>query len=149
MLATMKLTDLDVDDLSGYLCETQHFDQEVVVGTTYRCGLSSGVLVCKEADFEKTYRYPVSYTHLTINEYAPGLLDSEIGNIGNRILDMRLCDLAEKGSANVDRMLDMLTQLCVCLLYTSMYTNRGENHLGQLLMKLRLELQCETERDMQ
>lgn len=60
MLATMKLTDLDVDDLSVYLCETQHFDQEVVVGTTYRCGLSSGVLVCKEADFEKTYRYQIA-----------------------------------------------------------------------------------------
>ena len=30
-----------------------------------------------------------------------------------------------------------------------MYTKRGVNHLGQLLMKLRLELQCETERDMQ
>lgn len=56
----------------------------------------------------------------TINEYAPGLLDREIGNIGNRILDMRLCDLAEKGSANVDRMLDILTQLCVAFCHEHM-----------------------------
>ncbi len=30
-----------------------------------------------------------------------------------------------------------------------MYTNQGENHLGQLLMKLRSELQCERECDIQ
>lgn len=49
----------------------------------------------------------------TINEYAPSLLDREIGNMENRILDMRLCDLTEKSSVSVERMLDMLTQLCV------------------------------------
>lgn len=60
ILAAMELTDVDVEDLSVYLCKTQHFDHGVVVGTTYRCGLSNGILVCKKADFEKTYRYQIA-----------------------------------------------------------------------------------------
>ena len=60
MLATMDLTDVDVEELSVYLCTTKELDHEVVVGTTYRCGLNSGILVCKKADFEKNYRYQIA-----------------------------------------------------------------------------------------
>ena len=49
-----------MEDLSVYLCTTQELDHEVVVGTTYRCGLNGGVLVCKKASFEKTYRYQIA-----------------------------------------------------------------------------------------
>ncbi len=60
MLAAMELTDVDVENLSVYLCETQEYDHEVVVGTTYRCGLNRGILVCKKAELEKTYRYQIA-----------------------------------------------------------------------------------------
>ena len=60
MLATMDLTDVDVEELSVYLCTTKELDHEVVVGTTYRCGLNSGISVCKKADFEKNYRYQIA-----------------------------------------------------------------------------------------
>lgn len=60
MLAAMELTDVDVENLSVYLCTTQEFDHNVVVGTTYRCGLGSGILVCKKADCKKTYRYQIA-----------------------------------------------------------------------------------------
>lgn len=60
MLAAMDLTDVDVEDLSVYLCKTQDIDHGVVVDTTYRCGLNDGILVCKKAAFEKTYRYQIA-----------------------------------------------------------------------------------------
>ena len=51
----------------------------------------------------------------TIGEYAPSLLNREIGDMETRILDMRLCDIVEKSSVGVDRTLDMLTQIGVAL----------------------------------
>ncbi len=60
MLAAMELTDVDVKDLAVYLCKTQELDYETVVGTTYRCGLRGGILVCKKVDDEKTYRYQIA-----------------------------------------------------------------------------------------
>lgn len=60
MLAAMDLTDVDVEDLSVYLCKMQEVDHGVVVDTTYRCGLNDGILVCKKAAFEKTYRYQIA-----------------------------------------------------------------------------------------
>ncbi len=60
MLAALELTDVDVEDLSVYLCKTQEYDHEVVVDTAYRCGLNRGTLVCRKADLEKTYRYQIA-----------------------------------------------------------------------------------------
>lgn len=60
MLAAMELTDVDVEDFSVYLCTTKELEQGNVVGITYRCGLDSGILVCKNAAFEKTYRYQIA-----------------------------------------------------------------------------------------
>lgn len=73
MLAEMELTDVDVKDLSAYLCTTQKLDHEVVVGTTYRCGLSGGILVCKKADFEKTYRYQIATEVFEANAMEDGV----------------------------------------------------------------------------
>lgn len=60
MLAAMELTEVDVEDLSVYLCTTQEYDHDVVIDTRYRCGLGSGILVCKKADREKAYRYQIA-----------------------------------------------------------------------------------------
>lgn len=49
LLATMPLTDLDLEAPRGYLCQTKHYaeDGETVLDTTYRYGLTSGTLVCE------------------------------------------------------------------------------------------------------
>ena len=60
MLAAMELTDVDVEDLSVYFCTRHELEHEVIVGTTHRCGLNSGILICKKADLEKTYRYQIA-----------------------------------------------------------------------------------------
>lgn len=73
MLAEMELTDVEVKDLSAYLCTTQKLDHEVVVGTTYRCGLNGGTLVCQKADFEKTYRYQISTEVFEANAMEDGV----------------------------------------------------------------------------
>lgn len=69
----------------------------------------------------------------TINEYAPSLLDREIGNMENRILDMRLCDLTEKSSVSVERMLDMLTQLCVAFCNEHMEERLQSADIGKVI----------------
>lgn len=73
ILAEMELTDVDVKDISAYLCTTQKLDHEVVVGTTYRCGLNGGILVCKKADFEKTYRYQIATEVFETNAMEDGV----------------------------------------------------------------------------
>lgn len=60
MLAAMALTSVRVEDLAVYLCTGQTLDEGVVVSTTYRCGLNSGVLICKKADGQESRRYQIA-----------------------------------------------------------------------------------------
>lgn len=106
--ARKQLTAIILDELEQHDSGTalSHFVIERVRQTVMLPGLISNALAALEAPMASVINH-------TINEYAPGLLDREIGNMEARLLDMRLCDLAEKSSSGVDRTLDMLTQLCV------------------------------------
>lgn len=59
MLATMELTDLTLENFDGYLTTRQEIKNDVVVNTTYRYGLDSGTLVCKNAGMDEGYRYQI------------------------------------------------------------------------------------------
>lgn len=60
ILAAMELTDVDVEDVNGYLATTQEYQGDRVVNTTYRYGLDNGILVCKKDDCGQTHRFQVT-----------------------------------------------------------------------------------------
>lgn len=72
MLAAMDLTDVEVEELSVYICTTWKYENDVVVDTAYRCGLGEGVLVCRKTDAEDTYRYQIATEVFEAGAMKPG-----------------------------------------------------------------------------
>lgn len=60
MLAAMDLTEVSLDDPEVYLAATQEFEHGAVARTTYRCGLNSGVLVCRKSALQEAHRYQIA-----------------------------------------------------------------------------------------
>ncbi len=59
-LAVMVLTNADLEDQRVYICTTVNYDDnDNVVGTSYRCGLSEGTLVCSREAGKTPDRYQI------------------------------------------------------------------------------------------